>query len=129
MKISITLPLPHKSLSPNYKPVTRGGRIGQSVNAKKYHQLAKMLTTKEMRDRNIDGPWPAANIECTFYHKCIRTRDKDNANGSMKHAFDGIAAAGIVTNDTHFTPLPPTLLISKDRPRVEIEITRKEVKP
>jgi len=74
-------------------------------------------------------PWPAATLECTFYHKCVRTRDKDNANASMKHAFDGIAAAGIVTNDTHFTPLPPTLLISKDNPRVEVIITRKEVGP
>ncbi len=124
MKISITLPLPHKSLSPNKTIGSLGARLGKSAATKKYRKAAEMLARSEMKG----DPWPAAEVQCTFYHKIARKRDKDNALASMKAAFDGIADAGVVADDSDITYLPVVMLKSKENPRVEIEITRKEVK-
>jgi Holliday junction resolvase RusA-like endonuclease len=125
VKISITLPLPHKSLSPNYTVGSRGARLGKAAKTKAYRNAAATLARSEM----TGSKFPAAEVQCTFYYPTARRRDKDNALASMKAAFDGIADAGVVSDDSALTYLPVVMLKSKENPRVEIEITRKEVKP
>lgn len=128
MNIRITLPLPPKELSPNYTVGSIGQRMAKATKTKNCRTLARKLTLIEMSDNHInDDEWPAAEVACTFYHKDTRRRDKDNALASLKAAFDGIADAGLVGDDSALTYLPVKMLKSKENPRVEIEITRKEV--
>jgi Holliday junction resolvase RusA-like endonuclease len=128
VKISITLPLPHKSLSPNYTVGSRGARLGKAAQTKKYRQAACTEVCYDIAAGLVSRGWKAAEVQCTFYYKDVRRRDKDNALASMKAAFDGIADAGLVSDDSALTYLPVIMLKSKENPRVEIEITRKEVK-
>lgn len=123
MKLTITLPLPPKELSPNYTVGSIGQRMAKATKTKQYRKHAASLTAEEASGE----PWPAAYVECFFYHKDTRRRDKDNALASLKAAFDGIADAGLVGDDSALTYLPVKMLKSKENPRVEIEITRKEV--
>ncbi|MHC4302285.1 MAG: hypothetical protein ACYS7Y_33920, partial [Planctomycetota bacterium] len=53
-----------------------------------------------------------------------RTRDPDNANASLKAAYDGIVDAGLVKDDDWYTMkrLPPIQKIDYDCPRVELKI-------
>jgi Holliday junction resolvase RusA-like endonuclease len=131
MKLTITLPLPPKELSPNYTVGSRGQRLGKAAKTKKYRKHAceeTQIATGAFSNRAA-WYWPAAEVQCTFYYKDTRRRDKDNALASMKAAFDGIADAGLVGDDSALTYLPVKMLKSKENPRVEIEITRKEVGP
>jgi Holliday junction resolvase RusA-like endonuclease len=129
MNIRITLPLPPKELSPNYTVGSRGQRLGKAAKTKKYRWGAKVATVVETAGKRGMSHWPAAEVQCTFYYKDTRRRDKDNALASLKAAFDGIADAGLVGDDSALTYLPVKMLKSKENPRVEIEITRKEVGP
>lgn len=131
MTIRITLPLPPKELSPNYTVGSIGQRLGKAAKTKKYRQAACTQVCCEVVARGLLSReyWPAAEVACTFYHKDTRRRDKDNALASLKAAFDGIADAGLVSDDSALTYLPVKMLKSKENPRVEIEITRKEVGP
>ena len=128
MNITITLPLPPKELSPNYTVGSRGQRMGKAAKTKNYRATAATLARVAMDDCNLGGDWPAADVELFFYHKDARRRDKDNALASMKAAFDGIADAGLVSDDSALTYLPVVMLKSKENPRVEVTITRKELK-
>lgn len=47
-------------------------------------------------------PIAEADIVCVFYFKDKRRRDRDNLLASLKAAFDGIADAGIVSDDSSF---------------------------
>jgi Holliday junction resolvase RusA-like endonuclease len=130
MTITITLPLPPKELSPNYTVGSRGQRMGKAAKTKKYRKFASEETqiATGAFDSRAAWYWPAADVQCTFYHKDARRRDKDNALASMKAAFDGIADAGLVSDDSALTYLPVVMLKSKENPRVEVTITRKEKK-
>ena len=118
MSIIITLPLPHKNLSPNARchwraraKATQGYRYAASVEGFKLF--------------GHGGPrWTAATVQCTFYFKDIRRRDADNLLASMKAAFDGFADAGLVVNDAAFTYLPVKQEKDKSNPRVVVEIRK-----
>ncbi len=126
VNVTITLPLPPKELSPNYTVGSRGQRMGKAAKTKKYRKFA--IEETQIATGAFAWYWPAADVQCTFYHKDARRRDKDNALASMKAAFDGIADAGLVSDDSSLTYLPVVMLKSKDNPRVEVTITRKEMK-
>jgi Holliday junction resolvase RusA-like endonuclease len=128
MNITITLPLPPKELSPNYTVGSRGQRMGKAAKTKKYRNAACIEVCYDIANGLVSRGWKAADVQCTFYHKDARRRDKDNALASMKAAFDGIADAGLVSDDSALTYLPVVMLKSKDNPRVEVTITRKEMK-
>jgi Holliday junction resolvase RusA-like endonuclease len=116
---TLTLDLPSPWLSPNKTVGSRGGRMAKSVATKKYRMAAKEAAFKVIP---WDAPYDALWIQCRFYHKDKRTRDKDNLLASMKSAFDGIADAGWVRDDSQLTYMPVHTNKDKDHPRVEIDI-------
>lgn len=115
--IRLTLPLPPKGCSPN-------GRGHWSTKAKaiaEYRNRAEM----EARRRIPAGErpkWERAETAAVFYFATDRRRDEDNAAASLKAAWDGIAAAGIVANDAGLTHTRPVLLLDRENPRVEITL-------
>jgi hypothetical protein len=121
--LTITLSLPAKELSPNYSAWTHGKKMAKA-RQKKLAEEEAWAATKEAIGRRNNPMWEKASLQATFYFATNRGRDMDNANASLKKHQDGIAMAGLVTNDKVITPLPPVMLIDKDRPRVEITITK-----
>jgi len=125
--VTLVLPLPHKSLSPNKQPATKGGRIQKARETKKL----RAASCKAARDAQIDtAPWECALAQAVFFHKVNRRRDPDNAMGSLKAAYDGLVDAHLIVDDDwrHLKRDEPTFEIDRDWPRVELTITRQIVK-
>lgn len=121
--VTITLPLPHRCLSPN----ARVHYMVKSKHTKAYRTLARDTTMFDgMGVTSLRGAWywPSAKVQATFYFKDARRRDRDNMLASLKSAFDGIADAGLVANDADFTYLPVKIEKDAKRPRVELVITK-----
>ena len=118
--LTITLPLPGKLLSPNARP-----HYMALYRAKdSYRKMADRRATLALAGAR--PLWTTATIQATFYHAQRRGRDRDNLNASLKSTQDGLADAGLILNDKGVTNLPPIQLIDRDRPRVELTITRSE---
>lgn len=110
--VFVVLPLPPKQLSPN-------ARICWQAKAravKRYRALAHANCYQSARR------WKTAEAEAVFYFRDRRRRDRDNLLASLKAAFDGIAAAGVVADDAGITHLPVRVEVDRDNPRVEITI-------
>jgi len=120
MTVTISLPLPHKHLSPNSRCHWRA----KAKAVKAYRAQAGLEVMAETCGER--WLWKEATVECRFYFKDIRRRDADNLLASMKSAFDGLADAGLVENDAAFTYLPVQQAKDKTNPRVEIAIERKD---
>jgi crossover junction endodeoxyribonuclease RusA len=100
-QITITLPLPPKSLSPN-------ARVHWATKAratKSYRSAAKYRASFEAPSK----PWRQVEIHATFVFATNRRRDKDNLLASLKAAFDGLVDAGIVEDDAGVSHAPMTL--------------------
>lgn len=100
----ITLPWPHKDLSPNARK-----HWGAKATAKKKAREDAHLATLEAAGSAIgalraslagEGPIP---VRIVFYPPDKRHRDDDNMVGSAKAARDGIADA-LQVNDRRFHP-------------------------
>ena len=128
MKLTITLPLPHKHLSPN-------ARVHHMVKHRvksTARLLAKLEAINAMTRAEMDQPgewrwkWPAATVRCLFYFRQNRRRDADNLLASMKTYFDGLTDSGLIDDDHGLTHLP--VFVAKDgkNPRVEIQVMRNE---
>lgn len=115
--MKFTLPIPHKSLSPN-------ARVHWATKAKHTRTFRRLAYATAIMSLwgTIKTKWPAATIQMTFFWPTNRRRDKDNADASMKAARDGFADAGIVVNDCAFVTLPSVFAVDKNNPRVEVEI-------
>jgi Holliday junction resolvase RusA-like endonuclease len=124
--ITITLPLPGRVLSPNYRPASRGGAIGRAIAAKRYKALAAEAVNAQ---RLETIPWPAASLAIVFVHPAKRRRDADNALASLKSAIDGIVMAGLVADDSaeHIT-IESVNFTAGQPARVEIKAVRRESK-
>lgn len=85
---AITLPWPDKKLSPN-------ARIHWSARAKKSKEqrAASFIKTKEVMGGFKPVIKSKVSLKVEFYPPDKRRRDGDNANASMKSAYDGIADA------------------------------------
>lgn len=121
--ITITLPLPHKHLSPNARVYW-----GQVATAKKRARRdAKYEAIAEMSSSQISAPHlQSARVEYRFYFKTNHRHDADNAIASMKASLDGLTDAGLWTDDSVVTLLPPVLAVDRVRPRVEVVVTVSE---
>ena len=120
-EIRLTLPLPDKILSPN----ARSHWAVKARAKRSARESARLRTLKALREAGRQPPkWRRAAVELVFYWPTRHTRDRDNALASMKAALDGIADAGVVEDDAGFVPWPADMRHDRDRPRVEITITR-----
>lgn len=120
-KLEVTIPLPHPLLSPNKKPNRfQKGRIVAN------YRLDCGLATKDAMSRSgINSfPWARATVTPVFYHRERRNRDQDNATGSLKAAFDALADAGVIVNDTGLQQMPPVFEIDGRDARVVLIVAK-----
>ena len=115
--ITIILPLPDESLSPN----ARVHWMKKAKAAKLYRWEAQCKIVAKSPRRLM---WEKASYKAAFYFKDARRRDADNAIASLKSALDGVADAGLVINDSGLWPERPEFRTDKENPRVEITFTR-----
>ena len=59
-----------------------------------------------------------------FFFKTRRRRDRDNLLASLKAAFDGLADAGLVADDSGLIHMPVEQYIDRADPRVELVVER-----
>jgi crossover junction endodeoxyribonuclease RusA len=110
----VTLPLPHKNLSPNSRCHWRA-----KASAVKAYRSAALIAAYGKGDAPLDS----AQVKCVFYFRDVRRRDSDNLLASMKSAFDGLVDAKIFKDDNRLTHLPVEQHKDGKNPRVEIHIT------
>jgi crossover junction endodeoxyribonuclease RusA len=115
--LTITLPMPHKNLSPN----ARGHWSKKSSQARLQRSLAA-IRVREALGRRRPPKWLAAEVLIEVIPPDRRKRDKDNIQGSLKSAFDGAEDAGVVENDNVFTYLPVQIL-EPDKNNAGVRIT------
>lgn len=115
-EIGFILPLPCRILSPNARVCWQS----KARSVKQYRGFAFCLAQR------YPSRWKAASAEATFYFRDRRRRDQDNLLASLKSAFDGIAAAGVIEDDAGLTHLPCKIEFDRDHPRVEIVLRRTE---
>ena len=65
--------------------------------------------------------WEGATLRPVFYWPMKRRRDDDNAN--VKAYRDGIADAGLVSDDSFIRAERPVFEVDAARPRVEIHLS------
>ena len=63
-----------------------------------------------------------ARVTSKFFFRDRRRRDRDNLLASLKPAFDGIADARVVTNDSGMIHMPVEQYVDRPDPRVEIMV-------
>ena len=116
MEIGVVLPLPDRRLSPNARVCWQA----KARSVKAYRAFTFSLAQRYPR------AWKSAEAQATFYFGDRRRRDRDNLLASLKAAFDGIAAAGVVEDDADLTHLPVRIEVDRENPRVEIILRRTE---
>jgi crossover junction endodeoxyribonuclease RusA len=116
LEIGVVLPLPARNLSPNSRVCWQA----KARSVKAYRLFSFSLAQRYPRR------WKSAEAEATFYFADRRRRDRDNLLASLKAAFDGIAAAGVVEDDADLTHLPVRIEVDRENPRVEIVLRRTE---
>ena len=121
--ILVVLAIPPKALSPN-------ARVHWAALAKAKRSYRRTAWALALEATACRRPQHArATVQATFYHRTARRRDGDNLLASLKAAFDGIAEAGIVANDSGMTHLPTIQRIDTRNPRVEITISPERTQP
>jgi crossover junction endodeoxyribonuclease RusA len=118
-EILITMPIPDRVLSPN----SRAHWATRAKAVKAQRQLAYLLT------RSAGGAglkWPQCVAKVDFYWPCRRDRDIDNANATLKAAFDGMREAGLFVDDNSsvLSHEPTEFHIDAENPRVEIRVRK-----
>ncbi len=120
--IVISLPIPNKVLSPNYRTATPQGRMMVAAAIKRHRLIAmSAIEAQDMESRQ----WDFCIVEATFYHRTKRRRDEDNLLGWLKSYHDGIVDSGLAVDDDskHMRRCIPCSFIDKESPRVELLIT------
>lgn len=121
--IRLTLPLPPEGCSPN-------DRVHWRTKAKAVREYRSRAAAEGRRIPASKRPrWERAETEVVFYFAVRRRRDEDNAAARLKPAWDGIADAGIVVNDSGLTHGKPRFEIDREWPRVEITLRPLEDAP
>jgi Holliday junction resolvase RusA-like endonuclease len=117
-KITITIPLPDASLSPNSR-----SHWGTKARHTQNYRAAAMLATKAALKRERPPGWLKAECQVSAFYSVMRRRDTDNLIASLKSAFDGIADTGVISNDSGLIHLPAIIGRDVKNPRIEITIT------
>lgn len=116
--ITISIPLPHRALTPNY-----GVHWGTKARHTKSYRALAMMTTLSVLKRTRPPGWLKAECQVKAFYAVNRRRDADNLIASLKSAFDGIADTGVIANDSGLIHLPATIGRDIKNPRIEITIT------
>jgi crossover junction endodeoxyribonuclease RusA len=116
LRLTITLPLPPRELNPN----ARCHWAKKAKAVKEYRRRAWALARKAMR---TPPRWKEAEARAVFYWPDRRRRDRDNAQASLKAAWDGITDAGMLEDDSGLTHRPCGWHVDRKNPRVELTIT------
>jgi len=95
MSLTITLPWPHKDLSPNAR-----GHWGKKAAATKTARKTAWAATLETGVLKLSAPIPI-HVTTTFFPPDRRAYDEDNLKARMKASYDGISDA-IGVDDKHF---------------------------
>lgn len=113
----LVLDLPPRELSPNSRT-----HWAKKARAVKYYRTLAMVVARNAVGRRGPG-WERAEARATFYVPDKRRRDPTNLSASLKAAWDGFVDAGVLTDDQYLIEHPPVIVVDKERPRVEIEIS------
>lgn len=116
MTTTVTLPLPPKELSPN----ARVHWAARATATRRYREAAYLLALPSRPRR----PMQVARVTARFFFKTRRRRDRDNLLASLKPAFDGLADAGLVADDSGLIHMPVEQHIDRTDPRVELVVER-----
>lgn len=109
--IAVTLPLPPKELAPN----ARAHYMARARATERYRDLAAWRSRAEILRLRIEPPrWAAATVQVRYSFQVRRRRDGDNLLCSLKAAFDGLQAAGIVADDSGITYLPVAVTVDRE---------------
>jgi len=118
-ELTITLFLPPKELHPNSRCHWRT----KAKHTASYRTTAMLQAWADMHCARHKAPkWETATVQATFYFKDNRRRDRDGMLSSLKAAFDGLADAGLIADDSGLTHLPVLVRSDKTNPRVELRI-------
>ena len=117
--LTITLPLPAKELSPNAR--VHWAVKDRATKAARTTACAVVWEQIGIRNKPL---WEKATLQPTFYYKTSAWHDDDNSISSIKAYRDGIADAKVVGNDKDLKTVDCKILKDKDRPRIEIIITK-----
>ena len=117
--ISIALPIPPISLSPN-------SRYHWAVRARDAATM-RLVAKLAAKDTQIRGKqlWARATVEITVYSRLHRKRDGDNYLARMKSCFDGLQDAGVVVDDCGIIYLPITFRNGGQHEWVELKISQR----
>lgn len=116
----ITLPLPHKSLSPNARP----NRFAKSNITRQARTLARRETYKSVNTWGLpSGSYYIVSLKYKAYWKTTRGKwDDVNLLSSCKAYEDGVQDA-TEQNDSSWSLDKPEHRFDPENPRLEIEIT------
>jgi len=122
-RIVVILPLPDRRLHPN------GGRPHWTIVRKLVEETKALAygTAKETLKGAMPG-WTAAHGLCRIYLTRSNVADEDDIRAWFKSYIDGIALAGVVTNDRVIRWEKDELGADRMMPRVELEIIRGDEK-
>lgn len=121
--ITITLAIPHRSLSPNARPHWR---------TKANHRALQRHAANVATLAALNCEWPryrTATVQVHWFGKtaqCLRM-DQDNIIGSLKGAIDGIVDGGLLFDDHGLTWKPHVVAKDAANPRVELVVTPEAV--
>lgn len=122
--LTIVLPLPDRDLHPNAR-VHWGKKQRLTREAR---QRACIATKDAIGSHKVfrgQAPWwERAEVRITFYFPDKRRRDADGLLSWCKAYLDGIADAGVVTNDSGLWFQPVDTGIDRERPRAEIRVAQ-----
>lgn len=116
----LTLPMPHKYLSPN--ACVHWAPKSKAIKAARLN--SKRTTQKALVSAGITTPphWKEAHYSLVFYCKTAARRDDDNLKASCKAYRDGIADAGLVADDYVMREKGCEIKKDANNPRCEITI-------
>jgi len=121
--ITISLRLPADELSPNSRC-----HWTDKADATKAARDISYIETVAMMARRPAPRWDRAMTQCVFYYKTACRHDPDNSLASCKAYFDGLVDAHLLADDAGLGHYPVIIKKDKNKPRVEITITKQEIK-
>ena len=121
--ITITIPIPHKALSPN----ARVHHMAKATKVRAARRTAHTLCIATVGHGAM--LWTDAISTVVWYTKTATHPDPDNALAMLKPYFDGMADAGVLANDRNLSHNPIRFEKDKANPRVELTITKIEEAP